>query len=59
MRSIIFQKRGFFYLIVPQIMVFLKITSAPNPYKSKVFCVWSKPYNRFLLDDLLHPEKSE
>ena len=49
MRSIIFQKRGFFYLIVPQIMVFLKITSAPNPYKSRVFCVWSKPYNRLLL----------
>ncbi len=49
MRSIIFQKRGFFYLIVPQIMVFLKITSTPNPYKSKVFCVWSKPYNRLLI----------
>ena len=49
MRSIIFQKRGFFYLIVPQIMVFLKITSAPNPYKSRVFCVWSKPYNRLMI----------
>ncbi|MBR3791945.1 MAG: ATP-binding protein, partial [Clostridia bacterium] len=49
MRSIIFQKRGFFYLIVPQIMVFLKITSASNPYKSRVFCVWSKPYNRLLI----------
>lgn len=49
MRSIIFQKRGFFYLIVPKIMVLLKITSASNPYKSRVFCVWSKPYNRLMI----------
>ena len=49
MRSIIFQKRGFFYLIVPKIMVLLKITSASNPYKSKVFCVWSKSPNILMI----------